>query len=216
VLSIVPPHAALPLAREVAQAGFRGTYVDANAIAPKTARDVSAVVTWAGARFIDGGIIGPPPRTAGTTRLYLSGEGAPRVAKLFAGSALEAIAIDGPIGAASSLKLCYAAWTKGSTALLAAIRALAAHEGVAQPLLDEWQRSQPDLVKKSESVVVQSPKAWRWVAEMEEIAATFEKAGLPAGFHQAAAELYGRLEAFKDRPAADLDEVLKALDQRRG
>ena len=116
---------------------------------------------------------------------------------MFAGSYLEAIALGAPAGAASALKACYAAWTKGATALLAAVRALAQVEGVEAALLAEWQRSQPGVDKRSEAVTVQARKAWRWVGEMEEIAASFEAAGLPGGFHLAAADLYRRLEAFK-------------------
>src|SRR5258706_2771186 len=114
--------------------------------------------------------------------LYLSGGRARDIAGLFAGSNLEAIPLEGPAGAASALKACYAAWTKGATALLAAIRALATHEGIEAALLEEWKRSQPELPKRSEVITVQARKAWRWIGEMEEIAASFEAAGLPGGF----------------------------------
>jgi 3-hydroxyisobutyrate dehydrogenase-like beta-hydroxyacid dehydrogenase len=198
VLSVCPPHGALALAREVAGLGFRGIYVDANAISPETVRNIGRVLEAAEATFVDGGIIGPPPIPGVSSRIYLSGGRARDLAALFAGSNLEAIPLEGPAGAASALKACYAAWTKGATALLAAIRALATHEGVEGALLEEWKRSQPELPKRSEVVTVQARKAWRWVGEMEEIAASFEAAGLPGGFHLAAAELYRRLEGFKD------------------
>jgi 3-hydroxyisobutyrate dehydrogenase-like beta-hydroxyacid dehydrogenase len=218
-LSVCPPHGALALAREVAALGFRGVFVDANAVSPETARSIGRAVEAAGARFVDGGIIGPPPVQGGRTRLYLAGGAAPEVAALFAGSNLHAIALEGPAGAASALKACYAAWTKGSIALLAAIRALAKHEGVEAALLGEWKISQPELERRSEAVTGQARKAWRWIAEMEEIAASFEAAGLPGGFQSAAAELYRRLETFKDgaRPPA-LGEIIEALlesDRRR-
>ena len=196
-LSVCPPHGALALAREVAGHGFEGVFVDANAIAPETARSVGRTVEKAGASFVDGGIIGPPPIDAGRSRLYLSGVREAEVAALFAGSNLEAIAMRAPAGAASALKACYAAWTKGATALLAGVRALAETEGVDAALLAEWKLSQPGADKRSEAVTVQARKAWRWVGEMEEIAAGFEAAGLPGGFHLAAAELYKRLEGFK-------------------
>jgi 3-hydroxyisobutyrate dehydrogenase-like beta-hydroxyacid dehydrogenase len=198
VVSVCPPHGALALARNVADHGFRGIYIDANAISPATARRIGRVLEAAGARFVDGGIIGPPPVERGTSRLFLAGGAAKDVAMLFAGSKLEAIALEGAVGAASALKTCYAAWTKGATALLAAIRALAGHEGVEAALLAEWRLSQPGLEKRSEAVTVQARKAWRWIAEMEEIAASFAAAGLPDGFHLAAAELYRRLEGFGD------------------
>ena len=212
VVSVCPPHGALALAREVAGLGFGGIYVDANAISPETARNVGRVVEKSGASFVDGGIIGPPPVEGGRSRMYLSGAPAREVATLFAGSNMEAIPLEGPAGAASALKACYAGWTKGATALLAAIRALAEVEGVEAALLAEWKRSQPELQKRSEVVTVQARKAWRWIGEMEEIAASFEAAGLPGGFHLAAADLYRRLEGFKDGAAPPtLAEVIEAL-----
>ncbi len=212
VISVCPPHGALALARQVAAAGFRGIYVDANAISPATARAVGNAVEAAGASFVDGGIIGPPPAQSGRSRIYLSGAKAGEIVALFAGTPMEAIALEAPAGAASALKACYAAWTKGATALLAAIRALAGHEGVEAALLAEWKLSQPELEKRSEAVTVQARKARRWIGEMEEIAASFEAAGLPGGFHLAAAEIYRGLEAFKGRakPPA-LSEIIEAL-----
>src|SRR5207237_1247312 len=110
--------------------------------------------------------------------------GAADVAARFKGSLLEAIVLDGPVGAASAIKMAYAGWNKGSQALLLAIRALAAHEGVDAALVAEWARSQPDVTARSERAVSANiKKAWRFVGEMEEIAATFDAAGLPDGFH---------------------------------
>jgi 3-hydroxyisobutyrate dehydrogenase-like beta-hydroxyacid dehydrogenase len=186
VLSICPPHAALETA-ELA-AGFEGVYVDANAVSPDTARAAQVAV---GGRFVDGGIIGPPPAQPGTTRLYLSGEEAAAVAALFAGGSIEAIVLDGDVGAASALKMAYAAWTKGTAALLVAIRATARANDVDDDLLAEWARSQPRLAERCERAVEASDeKAWRWVAEMREIAQTFAAAGQPDGFHLAAAEVF--------------------------
>jgi 3-hydroxyisobutyrate dehydrogenase-like beta-hydroxyacid dehydrogenase len=213
VLSVCPPHAALELARAVAaQKNFRGIYVDANAIASATAREVGRLIEAAGAAFVDGGIIGPPPTAAGRTRLYLSGAARGEIAALFASTHVQAIPIEGEIGAASALKMAYAAWTKGTAALIAAIRALAQSERVDASLLAEWKISQPQLLRESDAVPPKVRKAWRWVAEMEEIAASFEAAGLPGGFHHAAAEIYERLAAFKDAPAPpSLEEITAAL-----
>jgi len=202
ILSVCPPGSALDVARLVAGEGFRGLYVDANAVAPETARRVGEIVGARGADLVDGGIIGPPPRQAGSTRLYLSGPRAGEAADLFKGTALEAIVMPGDIGAASALKMAYAAWTKGSSALLIAVRALAIRAGVDGPLRAEWERSQPGLGARSESAVAaNAPKAWRFVGEMEEIAATFAAAGLPAGFHEACAVVYDRLGRYKDASA---------------
>jgi 3-hydroxyisobutyrate dehydrogenase-like beta-hydroxyacid dehydrogenase len=212
ILSVCPPHAAVDVAREVADLGFRGIFVDANAVSPATARELGAVIGKAGAIFVDGGIIGPPPQARGSTRLYLSGDSASRVAALFEGSALDARVVEGGPGAASALKMAYAGWTKGSAALLLAVRALAAAEGVDATLLREWSLSQPDLPARSEGVAKgNARKAWRFVGEMEEIAATFASAGLPDGFHQASAEIYRRLEAYKDGTPPPVDELVRTL-----
>jgi 3-hydroxyisobutyrate dehydrogenase-like beta-hydroxyacid dehydrogenase len=214
VLSVCPPHAAVAVAEQVAAHNFAGVYVDANAVSRPTAERIGAIVTRAGASFVDGGIVGSPVKQAGTTRLYLSGARAHDVAALFGKSMLDARAIGREPGAASALKVAYAAWTKGTDALLLAIRAYAAHEGVDDALLEEWRISQPDLERRCErAAAVATPKAWRYAGEMEEIAEAFENAGLPGGFHKAAAELCRRLEAFKDQtdPAPIIAEVVESL-----
>lgn len=200
IFSICPPHAALEVAGAVAEAGYEGLYVDANAISVATAQRVAAVVTGGGADYVDGGIIGPPPENAGHTRLYLSGARAGEVAALFGRrSALEPRIADGPPFAASAVKMAYAAWTKGTSALLLACRALARAEGVERSLLAEWGLSQPDLPQRSEQAAASAAsKGWRWVAEMEEIAASMTEAGLPPGFHQAAAEIFDRVSRADD------------------
>lgn len=188
VISICPPEHAVEVASGVRDAGFAGVFVDANAISPETAKRIAPTV--------DGGVIGGPPRVAGTTRLYLSGPAAADVAALFAGSVLDAPVLDDQIGTASALKMTYAAYTKGVSALLLALRETARANGVDQYLLDEWAISQPDLGAISEIAAASSgPKAWRWIAEMEEIASTFAAAGQPDGFHRAAAEVYRRVAA---------------------
>jgi 3-hydroxyisobutyrate dehydrogenase-like beta-hydroxyacid dehydrogenase len=215
-LSVCPPHAAVELASEVSGCRFRGIYVDANAISPATTRRVATMLELVHADFVDGGIIGPPPIPGASTRLYLSGGRAAEVAALFEGSLLQAIAMEGPVGAASALKVCFAAWNKGATALLAGVRALAQHEGVDAALLAEWKISLPGAPKRSEVVTVAARKAWRWIAEMEEIAASFEAAGLPGGFHQASAEIYRRLEGFKGAgKTPTLAEVTAALNKNK-
>jgi 3-hydroxyisobutyrate dehydrogenase-like beta-hydroxyacid dehydrogenase len=214
--SVCPPHAAMDLARAVAACGFSGVYVDANAISAETTRAVGRVVEAAGANYVDAGIIGPPPVPGANVRLYVCGSRAAEIASLFEGCIMRAIALEGPVGAASALKVCYAAWNKGATALLAGIRALAEQEGVDAALLAEWKISMPDIPKRSETVTVSARKAWRWIAEMEEIAASFEAAGLPAGFHLAAADIYRRLAGFKDAATPpSLAEVTAALSRRR-
>jgi 3-hydroxyisobutyrate dehydrogenase-like beta-hydroxyacid dehydrogenase len=210
-LSVCPPHAAVDLAKSVAAEGFRGTYVEANAISPDTSRRIGAIVEAAGAQFVDGGVIGPPPTKPGTTRLYLSGSESATVAALFSNTSLGAIVLDAPVGAASALKACYAGWTKSAATLLLSVRALARHEGVEAALNEEWKISQPNLFAQLDRAVLQSRKGWRWIAEMEEIGATFDQAGLPDGYALAAAEACRRLEAFKDARGLTIEDVVEAL-----
>jgi Domain of unknown function (DUF1932)/NADP oxidoreductase coenzyme F420-dependent len=166
VVSVVPPHAA----REVADlfAEYEGIYLDANAVAPSTARSLAP------RRLVDGGIIGGPP----APRLYLSGEDAPAVAALFEGSPIETRVVSN----ASALKCAFAGWTKGSTALKIAVREYARRGGVEDALLGEL-----DLDVNDANV---ARKAWRFVGEMEEIANAFADEDLPPGFHEAAAVIY--------------------------
>jgi 3-hydroxyisobutyrate dehydrogenase-like beta-hydroxyacid dehydrogenase len=181
ILSICPPHAAHEVAGSVA--GFEGIYVDANAIAPPTARDVLALFV----RGVDGGIVGAPSGP----RLYLSGSDAAAVAELFAGTRVDARVVSEKIGAASAVKVTFAAWSKGTAAMLLAIVELARAEGVEETLLAEWQESIPELLPRLESARRSAEsKGWRWVGEMEEIAAAFAAHDLPDGFHKAAAEVY--------------------------
>ena len=184
IFSVCPPHAAAAVARSIA--GFEGIFVDANAIAPATAKTIAAEH----ARVVDGGIIGPPPRST-TTHLYLSGRDAAAVASLFDGTAVDARIVSDEIGDASALKLAYAAWTKGTAALLLAIREVARANGVEESLVDEWRLSLPELPEQlPRAARSATAKGWRWVGEMEEIAATFAESGQPDGFHRAAAEVF--------------------------
>lgn len=212
-LSICPPHAANDVAGLVHAAGFSGTFVDANAIAPATAQAIEALF---GERYVDGGIIGPPAWRSGATRLYLAGPQAATVAALFAGTRVDARVLDGGSPAASALKMCYAGYTKGLSALLLAVRALAEHHGVAEALVQEWDISQPGLTARSAAAARgTAPKAWRFTGEMDEIAATFAAAAMPDGFHRAASELYTRMAALRDVPEeADLAAAIGAILKR--
>jgi 3-hydroxyisobutyrate dehydrogenase-like beta-hydroxyacid dehydrogenase len=211
VISVCPPDAAETVAQQVAATGFSGTYVDANAVSPATAARLAQVTSAVGAHFVDGDIIGGPIRRGGGTRLYLSGRRAREVADLTGGHPETVVLGEDPT-AASTLKMCYAAWTKGTSALLLAIVALASQAGLSEALQAEWARSQPDLGERVGRAVRSTPaKAWRFAGEMEEIAATFAAAGLSGGFGTAAADTYRRLAPFKDGPAPDLPELLAAL-----
>ena len=218
ILSICPPHAALDVAWAVQ--GFGGLFVDANAISPATAREVALMVEEGGATYVDGGIIGQPPTPThlpvppSPTRLYLSGAEAGAVRELFDGTIVDARVVTGSTWSASTVKMAYAAWTKGTAALLLAVRALARSGGVEDALLAEWELSQPALADWSgRAARSATAKGWRWVAEMEEIAASMAASGLPDGFHQAAAEIFRR--SPRDDPDAPegeaVDRVLSAI-----
>ena len=215
ILSVCPPHAALDVAWAVH--GFTGVYLDANAVAPGTARQVGELIAAGGGRYVDGGIIGSRPVAPGASRLYLSGEdeaAAHEVHDLFAGTALEPRILAGPPTAASAVKMAYAAWTKGSSALLLTARALAQAEGVEDALLAEWALSQPQLTSQiARSAGAAVTKGWRWVGEMEEIAQAMVSAGLPDGFHEAAAEVFRRSPRLGDRVSGEaaVSTVLDAL-----
>ncbi|MCC6189964.1 MAG: NAD(P)-dependent oxidoreductase [Anaerolineales bacterium] len=216
ILSVCPPHAAEAVANEVAAHAFRGLYVDANAIAPQRAVRIGAALAQAGAEFVDGGIIGGPAWEPGRTWLYLSGPRAAEVAACFAAGPLETRVLAGEAGQASALKMCYAAYSKGTTALLAGILAAAEQYGARTALEQEWDQDDPGFSARAAQRARRSTaKAWRFAGEMDEIAATFRAAGLPGEFHAAAAEVYRRLAVFKDAAEApSLEVVLAALRAR--
>lgn len=216
IISIGPPHAAEEIARSVNETGFRGLYLDANAISPERAIKIGQMLEANGIHFVDGGIIGGPAWTPKETWLYLSGEHANKIASCFSEGPLETKIIGNEIGKASALKMCYAAYTKGTTALLSAILATAESLGVRDELYQHWDMDEPDFSEQANRRVARvTAKAWRFEGEMKEIASTFAEAGLPDGFHEAAAEIYRRMSHFKDSNETPLlESILKALLMR--
>lgn len=231
LLSVLVPARALDVARSVAaviaDTGADLLYVDCNAVAPRTVRQAEAVITAAGGRFADAGIIGPPPKNAtpkghpapGATRIYTSGPGAAEL-NVLNDLGLDLRLIGPESGQASGLKMCYAALTKGLIALGTELL-LAAHQlGLAEALRAEQRQSIPDVLAWLErSTPSMPPKAYRWVGEMEEIATTFADLGLTPNILLGAADLYRLVETTpigrespetrdKDR---DLDGVITAL-----
>jgi 3-hydroxyisobutyrate dehydrogenase-like beta-hydroxyacid dehydrogenase len=166
-----------------------------------------------GIRFVDGGIIGGPAWTPKETYLYLSGRDAYMIADCFSSGPLETKIISDEIGKASALKMCYAAYTKGTTALLAAILATAEVFGIRDELYQQWDLDDADFSEQVNRKVTRViAKAWRFEGEMHEIASTFAEAGLPSGFHESAAEIYRRMAAARgESEALSLDEILEAL-----
>ena len=201
VLSVCPPGIAEEIARAVAAAGFAGLYVEANAIAPARAERIARE---SGLRVVDGGILA---KTA--INLYLSGDDhdVETVAALFDGSDVVPIRLPGGVGAASALKMAFGGWNKIGVLLAAQAHAIAHAYGVREQLAAEG--------VGTEGVVRAGPKAWRWAAEMEEIAETCAALGLPDGLGRAAAEICRRWDGQRGR-APELDELLADLANHAG
>ena len=208
ILSIVPPAEAEPLARRLAPtlaaATAKPVYVDCNALSPATKRAVAAIVAATGTTLIDGAIIGGPPQPGGTgPAFYLSGEGRHEPSAVLAALGLDVHPIEGPIGAAAALKMAYSGINKGNVALGAAMMLAASRAGAAGALHQELGRSLgPQLARLERSVPDMYPKAYRWVAEMREIAAF-------AGEDEATAMIFEGMARLFERLAADV-----AGDQR--
>jgi 3-hydroxyisobutyrate dehydrogenase-like beta-hydroxyacid dehydrogenase len=212
MLSVVPPGAAETVAEQVALQNFKGTFADLNAISPQRARRIGQRLEANGIRFVDGGIIGPPAWRPGTTWLCLSGRDSAAIASCFASGPLQTEILSDRVGDGSALKMCYGAYTKGHTALIAGVLGTAGNLGVRESLLRRWAADGSGLDRSAAQRVARiTDRAWRWVAEMEEIAATFAAADEPRGFHDAAGDIYRRLARFKDVPTPSVEAVLEAL-----
>ncbi len=211
ILSVVPPGEALGLAQRLkpalAQASHNPLYIDCNAVAPKTAIDIGKVLADVRCRYVDGGIIGGPPAGTYTPSLYVSGEAAAD-ALLLSRYGLNVRVLDGPAGAASALKMSYAGITKGFTAIGTAMMLGSARAGCADALRRELSESQPQLAAwLTRQVPRMFPKAYRWVAEMEEIAAFLGEDQASYDMFAAIAHLYEHMAAgaAKTSPAAEHD-----------
>lgn len=213
IVSVCPPDAAEAVAASVLSAGFTGLYVDMNAISPQRAVRIGEMMAAQGVRFVDGGIIGGPAWKPNSTWLYLSGAEAQLAADCFSAGPLETSVIGDSIGKASALKMCFAAYSKGTTALLCAVLAAAEGLDVRAELEQQWSREDAAFPEQTAQRVRQvTAKAWRFAGEMDEIAATLSAAGIPGEFHAAAADIYRRMADFKGSPTLpSLDEVLAAL-----
>ena len=194
VLSIMDPGSAVRFAHAVADAlrttGRRTLIVDCNAIAPETAKEIADLIQKAGGRFLDGGIIGPPPRGKAKTNLFVSGPGATDLEQL-TGPQLIVQAIGEAIADASALKMCYGALTKGTQALWLEVLIAAERLGIARLLHEQLQQSQAERYNWAlNQFPVLPPKAYRWVPEMLEISKTLGAAGMTPKMLEGAADLY--------------------------
>lgn len=213
VMSILVPSEAISVAREAAAAmkrtGASPAYADCNAVSPDTARELGGIIEAAGGRFIDAGIIGGPPGSGSPPRFYASGPHEAVIGELD-GKGIIVPLLGGEVGRASAIKMCYASLTKGVSALQTAALVAAHRLGLSSELEEEMSSSQAKVLAQMQSVIGLPGKAFRWVGEMEEIAATFESVGVTGNFHHGAAEIF-RMVA--DSPLGD--ERPETIDPNR-
>ncbi|MBD2534420.1 DUF1932 domain-containing protein [Nostoc flagelliforme FACHB-838] len=194
VLSVLVPAAAAEVAKQVAEVisnvGKQILYVDGNAIAPQKVKRITQLIESSGATFVDASIIGPPPRVSGRTRIYASGKQANELQQL-QNYGLDIRVIGDEVGQASGLKMSYAALTKGLTAISTELLIAAHRLGLDEQLWNEVSSSQPELAAiLTRSIPSMTPKAHRWIGEMEEIAETFKAVGLTERTFYGAADVY--------------------------
>jgi len=213
IISVCPPSAAADVAKKVRACSFRGIYADVNAVSPGHSIAIGKSMKEAGIEYVDGGIIGGPAWKKGTTWLYVSGRSARQVAECFQTGPLETEILSVNIGMASALKMCFAANTKGTTAMLCAILAAADKLGVRNALETQWSRYDKDFSKETHDRIQRvTAKAWRFSGEMQEIASTFKEVDLPGGFYESACDIYNRISRFKRAdPMPPVEDVLDAL-----
>ena len=194
ILSILVPDQAVTVALQVAAAmrssGKHALYADCNAVSPQTTRKIESIITEAGGQYVDGGIIGGSPTRGTPPRFYVSGEHTDIVAELD-GKGITVKPIGEEVGRASGIKMCYAALTKGTSTLQAALLSAAESMNLTDELIAEFEFSQPAALKQiSNGISRLPPNAHRWIGEMLEIASTFDHLGVTPSFHQGAAEMY--------------------------
>ena len=219
-LSILPPGEAEPLARHLAPAlkalDRKPGYIDCNAVSPQTAIRIAEAVAPSGADFVDAGIIGGPPRPGYSPTIYASGPTAGQTAVL-SDLGIDWRVIDGPIGAASALKMSYAGITKGTTAIASAMLLGAARFGCGEALIAELSESQPEMLARMRSGIPRMyDKAYRWVAEMEEISDFLDRNPPSRDIYAAIARLYDYLAAADAETTPGADNAIKSLDRVLG
>ena len=196
MLSILVPSEALAFAASAAESIVRTNshvaFADCNAVSPATGVKIGKIITAAGGMFIDAGIIGGSPRTGAIPRFYASDEHAGILAELD-GKGISVPVMRGAVGRASGLKMLYAALTKGTAALHASTLMAAKSLGLFDDLIHELEQSQSGTLTAMGRVNSISAQAFRWIGEMEEIASTFEDAGVTPNIHAGAAETFQKI-----------------------
>lgn len=217
ILSICPPAVAEEIAVHVADAGYSGIYVDANAISPARMHRIATRLVEAGAAVIDGCIVGPPPGGRPSTRLYLAGAeiASRRVADLVAWTSAEAVHLGERTGQASALKMAFASYQRASRAAAAVAHALADDHDVIDTLLHEARRMPSDILADRNYLPSLVGRAWRWVPEMHEVTDTLREQHLPADLALATAEILQRWADATIDEATDPATVLLHLHEHR-
>lgn len=194
VLSILVPADAVKIARQIA-AAISATdadviFADCNAVSPQSSEIMESIVTGVGGHYIDGSIIGGPPGRGTPPRFYVSGIDAGIMSELD-GKGIRVRNIGDTVGRASGIKMCYAAMTKGTSALHLALLSAAEALGLSDELANELSESQPEVLRRMQAELPELPsKSYRWIGEMQEIAETFDHAGVTPAFHQGASEIF--------------------------
>ena len=221
LLSIVPPANALAFAEQTAfalkSARRKPVFADCNAVSPATVRHIHAVVAATGAEFVDAGIIGFPPEPGGKgPHIYASGESAPKLAVL-SQYGLDMRVLNSPVGGASALKMAFAGISKGTIAIVAAMILAAERSGSAEALRQELSESEQSLLKTMSTRIPRSmfPKAWRWVAEMQEIAEFAKEDAAAHDSWMGISKLYDRIAEDLGGDRKETDALLRFFDEAK-
>lgn len=211
ILSICPSTAAQHVANQVAEHGYPGLYIEANVTSPQRCKRIAELLVSRGAHVVDAAIFGPPPHVSTPAALYLSGDAraTEMAARVFEGTAVEVIKLDGKVGAASGLKMAYSSYQKTSTVLAAVAHALAAKHGVTKHLLTEAAHTTHVALAEPERLPGVAANAWRWAPELHELADTLADEQLPTDFALSAATLLARWADL-----SDTTPTLEAVYQR--
>ena len=214
ILSILVPARARGVAAQVGDAarsaGADTVLADCNAIAPQTVQAMEVDLEGSGVTLVDAGIVGGPPRNGQGPRVYASGSAAHLLGELD-GRGIDVVDVGPEIGKASAVKMCYAAMTKGTTALRTALLVAARRLEVYDELIAEMENSQAAALGAAEQGMRRLPNvAYRWIGEMEEIASTFEHVGVTPDFHTGAAQVFREVDATFARDA-DLSDLANAV-----
>ena len=225
LMSVTVSEAVPGLCQEISEAvkatGTDLLFVECNAIAPELSREMESVLKSGGARYVDASIIGGPPRNGSSPRLYASGDNVAELLQL-RDFGLDVRDLGDQLGRASGIKMCYAAMTKGTTALHAELLIAAEKLGLTKEVMAEFSNTQPAVVERMEGWMPGMPaKSRRWVSEMEEIEKTFSDLGLTPNIFKGVADMYrmiGETSLGDENPesrdkARNLEETIRAINE---